>query len=65
MVTLHAHRWRLGAELYRETTDVDVGFQKLALSNLDTAEALSRLGYKKIAGNISKPIYRFPMNSLL
>ena len=51
MVTLHVQRWGLGTDLYRETTDADLGIQKFALNNLDAVAALRERGYSQVAGN--------------
>jgi hypothetical protein len=51
MVTLHAQRWDLGRELYRETLDADLGIQKFAITQLDPLDALADLGYRRTSGN--------------
>jgi hypothetical protein len=51
MVTLHAYRWGLGAELYRETLDVDLGIPLEAARDPALIGALEELGYQRSAGN--------------
>lgn len=50
MLTLHAQRWGLGRELYRETTDVDIGIAAVALNRIDTVGLLNAEGYQKVGG---------------
>lgn len=51
MVTLHAHRWGLGAEVYRETRDVDLGIPLEVARDPALIDALEELGYRRSAGN--------------
>jgi len=51
MLTLHAQRWQLGQDLYRETHDVDLGIAKLLVSQGVALETLLAKGYSKVAGN--------------
>lgn len=51
MVTLHAYRWGLGAELYRETRDVDLGIPLEVARDPALIDALGELGYRRAAGN--------------
>lgn len=51
MVTAFAARRRLGAELYRETGDVDLGVPPTVVRDARVIEGLTNLGYNKIAGN--------------
>lgn len=51
MVTLHAQRWKLGEQLYRETHDADLGVAQMALNQGSIAEVLFAKGYKQIAGS--------------
>ena len=51
MVTLHVHRLGLGAELYRETADADLGATPLMLADGTLVERLERLGYHQAAGD--------------
>jgi hypothetical protein len=51
MVQLHAHRWSLGAALYRQTQDVDLGVPPIAIRDLELIDRLSALGYERQAGN--------------
>ncbi len=51
MVTLHAYRWGLGAELYRETRDVDLGIPLEVARDSRLIDTLEELGYRRAAGN--------------
>ncbi|MGH2653001.1 MAG: hypothetical protein ACRDHV_01450 [Actinomycetota bacterium] len=51
MVTLHAYRWGLGAELYRETRDVDLGVPLEVARDPALIGALEETGYRRSAGN--------------
>lgn len=51
MVSALVARWQLGAELYRETGDVDLGVPPIAVREHALVERLVDLGYEKIAGN--------------
>jgi hypothetical protein len=51
MVTALVARWQLGAELYRETGDTDLGVPPVVIRDHDVVERLRGLGYAKIAGN--------------
>jgi hypothetical protein len=46
MVTLHAERWHLGRDLYRETKDADLGAAILAVSQGDVVDRLVQRGYR-------------------
>ncbi|SRR6266568_2270754 len=50
-VTMLAARWRLGAELYRETGDVDLGIAPVVVRDRRLADRLKALGYDQVAGN--------------
>lgn len=51
MVTVLAARWRLGAELYRETGDVDLGVPPVVPRDHRIVGRLTDLGYQQVAGN--------------
>lgn len=51
MVTLHTHRWALGAELYRETADSDLGATPVMLADGELVTRLEGLGYRQVAGD--------------
>jgi hypothetical protein len=51
MVTLHVHRWDLGADLYRETGDSDLGATPLMLADGAFVARLEALGYHQVAGD--------------
>jgi len=50
-VTMLAVRWRLGAELYRETGDVDLGIPPVVVRDRRLADRLKALGYDQVEGN--------------
>jgi hypothetical protein len=60
MVTLHAYRWGLGAELYRETRDVDLGVPLEVARDTAMIDALEGLGYRKFAGPARPSSHRRP-----
>lgn len=51
MVTALVARWGLGAELYRETRDTDLGVPPFVVEDLDIVGRLRHLGYQPVAGN--------------
>lgn len=51
MVTMLAARWQLGAELYRETGDVDLGVPPIVARDYNVVDRLKDLGYAQVAGN--------------
>lgn len=51
MMTALAARWNLGADLYRETGDADVGVPPVAIRDQNLVEDLLALGYKKVSGS--------------
>jgi len=51
MITVLAARWRLGADLYRETVDADLGVTPVLIRNLHLPGRLRALGYEQVAGN--------------
>ena len=51
MVTALVARWQLGADLYRETGDTDLGIPPVVLRDEHIIERLRDLGYEPIAGN--------------
>ncbi|HET9058396.1 MAG TPA: hypothetical protein VFN61_00625 [Acidimicrobiales bacterium] len=53
MVQLHVYRWGLGAALYRETLDADVGMSRLTAKDTSVTDRLRRdLGYERTHGNV-------------
>jgi hypothetical protein len=65
MVTVLAARWRLGAELIRETGDADLGLPPIAARDYRIVERLKRLGYDQIAGNrFARPVTGIPVRLL-
>ncbi len=51
MVTMLAARWRLGAGLYRETRDVDLGIPPIVARDQRIAARLKDISYQQVAGN--------------
>jgi hypothetical protein len=51
MVTALVARWRLGAELYRETGDTDLGVPPVAVRDQRVIQRLLDLDYERVAGN--------------
>jgi len=51
MVTVLAYRWDLGASLYRETLDADLGVLPVVARDLDIAGRLKAAGYRQVAGD--------------
>jgi hypothetical protein len=51
MVTALVARWGLGAELHRETGDVDLGVPPIVAQDASLVERLMDLGYQRRAGN--------------
>lgn len=51
MVTMLAARWQLGAGLYRETGDVDLGIPPIVARDQRVADRLRDISYHQIAGN--------------
>jgi hypothetical protein len=61
MVTALAYRWNLGASLYRETLDVDLGIPPVVASDLDLPGRLKAAGYRQVAGDrFEKPARDIP-----
>lgn len=52
LVQLHVYRWGLGAELYRQTQDADLGMSRLAAKEPVVTDRLRDLGYRRTAGNV-------------
>jgi hypothetical protein len=50
MVQLHANRLKLGADLYRETRDADIGVPPVVVKEFGLVDRLRELGYEKAAG---------------
>jgi hypothetical protein len=51
MVTMLAARWQLGAGLYRETGDVDLGIPPVVARDQRVARRLRDISYTQVAGN--------------
>ncbi len=51
MVTMLAARWQLGADLYRETGDVDLGIPPIVAREQHVVSRLKDIKYKQVAGN--------------
>jgi hypothetical protein len=51
MVTVLAARWQLGARLYRETGDVDVGVPPIVVRDQHLVDRLKDISYVQVAGN--------------
>jgi hypothetical protein len=51
MVTVLAARWMLGADLYRETGDADLGVTPILARTLHLSDRLKALGYEQVAGD--------------
>lgn len=51
MVQLHVYRWGLGAELYRETQDTDLGVPLMAARDPMLVSRLLAAGYERLTGN--------------
>ncbi|MGE3835133.1 MAG: hypothetical protein AB7H43_10140 [Acidimicrobiia bacterium] len=51
MVTALVARWQLGADLYRETGDTDLGVPPVIVRDHLVIERLLDLGYERVAGN--------------
>ena len=64
MVTLHAYRWGLGAELYRESRDADTGVTTVGLRDETLLPRIEQLGYARMSGNtFEKPVPDTPSGS--
>jgi len=50
MVTLHAYRWRLGASMYRESKDADLGVAEMVARDGRIIDRLEALGYVQRRG---------------
>jgi hypothetical protein len=51
MMTALSHRWRLGADLYRETGDADIGVPPVTIRERDLVSDLLGLGYVQVDGS--------------
>ena len=61
MVTALAYRWNLGAGLYRETLDADLGVPPVVARDLELAGRLKAAGYRQVAGDrFEKPVRDIP-----
>jgi hypothetical protein len=62
MVTALVARWRLGAELYRETGDTDLGVPPVAVRDQHVIQRLLDLDYERVAGNrFARPVHDIPV----
>jgi hypothetical protein len=62
MVQLHVYRWGLGAKLYRQTQDADLGMHSMAARDPGVTDRLQALGYRRTAGNLfERDIYDVPV----
>ena len=63
MVTLHAYRWGLGADLYRESRDADTGVTLVGLKDPTLLSRIEDHGYVRTAGNtFEKPVLDIPVD---
>jgi hypothetical protein len=61
MVTALAVRWELGASLYRETLDADLGVPPIIARDLDISGKLKAGGYQQVAGDrFERPVPDIP-----
>jgi hypothetical protein len=61
MVTALAARWDLGASLYRETLDADLGVPLIVARDLDVPAKLKAAGYQQVAGDrFERSVYDVP-----
>ena len=64
MVTLHAYRWGLGAELYRESRDADTGVTLVGLKDETLLPRIEQLGYSRTSGNMfERPVLDIPVDT--
>lgn len=62
MVMALVARWQLGAELYRQTQDTDLGVPPVAVQEPTIVDALLTLGYQRRAGNrFGRPVDDIPV----
>lgn len=62
MITALVGRWGLGAQLYRETGDTDLGVPPAVVREHGLIERLEALGYSKVAGNrFARPLDDVPV----
>lgn len=62
MVTALVARWQLGAELYRETADTDLGLPPIVVREEGVIERLLERGYERVDGNrFARPIDDVPV----
>lgn len=58
MITLHAYRWSLGAELFRESKDADVGVTEALVRDGGFIQRLEGMGYKqRRGGEFVRPLF--------
>lgn len=63
MVTLHAYRWGLGADLYRESRDADTGVTLVGLEDHTLLSRIEGRGYVRTTGNtFEKPVVDIPVD---
>jgi hypothetical protein len=60
MVTVLAARWQLGAGLYRETGDADLGVPPVVVRDRDLVGRLKALGYRQVAQSLRQGSARYP-----
>lgn len=61
-MTALAARWDLGASLYRETRDADIGVPPIVARNVDLVGLLTALGYQQVAGDsFERPLSDIPV----
>ena len=61
MVMALVHRWNLGASLYRETLDADLGVPPVVARDLDLVGRLKTAGYRQVAGDrFERPVRDIP-----
>ncbi len=61
MVTALVARWGLGADLYRETGDTDLGVPPFVVEDQHVIRRLKHLGYEPVAGNrFARPLDDVP-----
>lgn len=63
MVTALVARWQLGAELYRETGDTDLGVPPVVVREEGVIARLIERGYERVEGNrFARPIDDVPVS---
>jgi hypothetical protein len=63
MVTMLVARWGLGSELYRETSDADLGVPPLVVQSPELVDQLMARGYERRSGNrFGRPMHDVPVS---